>query len=78
MWKETTIFNHKFRPPKQSDIKKWKLVEYLKNNGFVYQHILKEAEPGSFQEVSYPTTIEEAKEFVLKYKSQAYTDNNIY
>jgi len=76
--KQTIIFNHKFRPPNQSDNKKWKLVEYLCQHGFVYQHVFKKDQNGVSVEVKYPETIDEAKEFVKDYKSQANTDLNIY
>jgi hypothetical protein len=75
---KTTLFNHKFRPPKQNDDKQWRLVEFLKDNGFVYQHIYKQAEGGGYLEVPYPNDLTEAKEFVENYKSQAYTDNNVF
>ena len=31
---------HRFRPPKKEDLKKWKVVEYLFENGFEYEHFL--------------------------------------
>ena len=40
-------------------------------NGFVFQHIYEEQENGSLNKVEYPKTLNDAKEFVLKYKSQA-------
>jgi len=73
--KKATLFNHKFRPPKQTDSVKWKVVEFLKNNGFVYQHIYKEHN-GVSTEVAYPETLKEAKEFVQLFKSQAYDLKN--
>ncbi len=74
---KTAIFNHKFKPPIKDDIKKWKVVEFLKDNGFIYQHVYKEINKKSGivskeNYVDYPTTMNEAKEFVLKYKNQAY------
>jgi len=75
---KTTIFNHKFRPPKQGDTKSWKVVEFLKENGFIYQHVYEDTGGGCFREVSYPENLEEAKKFVETYKSHAYTDNNIF
>jgi ribosomal protein S27AE len=73
----TTIFNHKFRPPKNDDIKNWKVIEFLKDNGFVYQHIFKENNK-VFTEVPYPKNMAEARQFVQEYKEQANTDNNIF
>ena len=75
---KTILFNHKFRPPKQSDDEQWKVVEFLKDNGFVYQHIYTQATGGGFREVSYPNNLAEAKEFVGIYKSQAYTNRSIF
>jgi hypothetical protein len=73
----TTIFNSKFRPPAKDNLKKWKVVEFLKDHGFVFQHIYKDISKknglvSSDNYVDYPTTMEEAKDFVLKYKEQAY------
>jgi predicted RNA-binding Zn-ribbon protein involved in translation (DUF1610 family) len=75
---QTTLFNHKFRPPEQNDVKQWTLVEFLKENGFVYQHVYKQIDRGTCIEVEYPKDLEEAKEFVEMYKKQAYTDKNIF
>ena len=61
------LVSHRFRPPKQTDTKQWDLAKYLITNGFPYQHIHE-----NYQYVQYPTTMEEAREFVLKFKSQAY------
>ena len=72
------LFNHKFRPPKQSDIKAWKVVAFLYEHGFNYQHVQKEMpfdalrnmpENGLYEE--YPTNLRDAKVFVEKYKAQA-------
>lgn len=61
------LVSHRFRPPKRENSKQWDLAEFLITSGFPYQHILE-----NYQYVQYPTTMEEAKEFVLKFKSQAY------
>lgn len=74
--KQTTLFNHKFRPPKHTHFAKWKVVEFLKNHGFIYQHIYKENN-GVNIEVAYPETLKEAKEFVEIFNSQAYDLKNI-
>ena len=60
-----------FKAPKKSDTSQWKKVKYLVENGFVFQHIYEEQENGSLNKVEYPKTLNDAKEFVLKYKSQA-------
>ncbi len=38
---EVFVYPHRFRPPEKSDTKKWAVVEFLKQNGFYYQHIRK-------------------------------------
>lgn len=65
------LFSHRFRPPGKNDEKKWRLIEYLKDNGFLFQHIYKNAGAGIYIQVAYPDTIEEAKIFVKTYKDQA-------
>jgi DNA-directed RNA polymerase subunit RPC12/RpoP len=74
---QTTILQHNFRPPGSDDIKRWKVVEFLKDRGFIYQHIYKDITKKngvvSYENyVDYPTTMNEAKDFVLIYKAQAY------
>ena len=70
--KQTSRINHAFRPPSKDDLKKWEVAEYLKNHGFIYQHIYSMRTGNVYCLVDYPETIAEAKEFVIKYKSQAY------
>ncbi|GAB3933013.1 hypothetical protein [Mucilaginibacter myungsuensis] len=72
------LYDHKFRPPTRSDINAWKVVSYLYDHGFNYQHINKEyVTPdrgyGYLILAEYPTTMQDAKEFVKRYKSQAKT-----
>ena len=74
---QTTIFNHKFKPPTKNDIRKWKVVEFLKDHGFIFQHVYKDMNKinGSVSNqnyVEYPIKLDEAKDFVIKYKAQAY------
>ena len=63
----TSLLDHKFRPPKITEIEKWKVAEYLKNNGFLYQHVYK-----NYEIVPYPDNMKDAKEFVEAYKMQGY------
>ena len=60
-------YNHKFKPPKRDNLKAWKLVGFLNEHGFTYQHV--KENDGNY--VEYPKTLDEAKEFVVKYKKQA-------
>lgn len=68
------LFPHRFRPPKRTDNNSWKLVKFLYENGFNYQHIyengLEQSKKNALY-VKYPKTIMDAKEFVEKYKTQA-------
>lgn len=61
-----------FKAPKKSDSAQWKKVQFLIGHGFLFQKI--RPEPNSYESVPYPATLEEAKEFVVKYKSWAITD----
>jgi DNA-directed RNA polymerase subunit RPC12/RpoP len=78
---EVFVYPHRFRTPKKDDIKKWAVVEYLKENDFFYQHISKEYEYIDANGivricsgyVKIPETMREAKEFVEGY-SKPVTD----
>ncbi|MBA3680228.1 MAG: hypothetical protein H0W73_03435 [Bacteroidetes bacterium] len=70
--KQTIIFSHLFKPPKQTDIKKWKVVEFLKDHGFVYQRVYATYTDSILSGQSgYPETMAEAKKFIIDYKDQA-------
>ncbi|MBS1503470.1 MAG: hypothetical protein JST32_15485 [Bacteroidetes bacterium] len=68
-------YNHKFRPPKRDDLKAWQIISFLHQHGFTYQHVYKDVSRyqryKAENQAEYPSTLEEAKEFVVKYKSQA-------
>jgi hypothetical protein len=63
-----TFVNHKFRPPKKNDKKGWELVKFLISHGFNFQHV--SDENGIY--VTYPRSMEEAKEFVKKYEFRGF------
>lgn len=72
------LLNHKFEPPKKSDVKAWEVVKFLFDNGFPYHHVFKDVSKclrvnanSSENYVGYPTTMTEAKDFVETYKDQA-------
>ncbi|WP_397363976.1 hypothetical protein [Olleya sp. R77988] len=72
------IVNHKFRPPKKTDLKAWDVSKFLIENGFLYHHIYKNIEERNGlvtkeKYINYPITMNDAKIFVLKYKAQAIT-----
>ena len=60
------LISHRFRPPKKKKKKKWKVVEYLFQNGFFYDHI---PDPEHASWVPYPESMSEARDFVKKYRS---------
>jgi hypothetical protein len=64
---EMTFVNHKFRPPKKTDKKGWELAIFLISHGFNFQHV--SDENGMY--VTYPQSMEEAKEFVKKHEFRA-------
>jgi hypothetical protein len=59
--------NQKFRPPKLLDTKSWDVAVYLISHGFNYYTIRDE----HGMPVEYPTTLDNAKSFVAKYRSQS-------
>ena len=74
--KPMTLLSHRFRPPKKSEDRKWETVKFLIDNGFYYQHIYEVVETKngvtSYQNYAkYPDNLQDAKEFVKKYKDQA-------
>jgi predicted nucleic acid-binding Zn-ribbon protein len=71
-----TEVNHKFQPPKKADLKSWKVVKFLIENGFLFQHVYKNFEEknelvSNEKYVNYPTNISDAKLFVREFKNQA-------
>jgi hypothetical protein len=63
-----TQMTQRFRPPKKSNDMAWKTAHFLVNNGFPYQYIYDEDIIPTY--VPYPETLNEAKNFVIKYQSQ--------
>ena len=59
-----------FRPPTKADDKQWALLNFLAGHGFVFQKIWLKQRNTSCG-VSYPSTIEQAMEFVVQFKDQA-------
>ena len=65
--KKMILVNHKFKPPKKTEIKKWKMVKLLVDNGFKFQAVYDLIEKGMFLRVNYPKDVNEAKDFIKKY-----------
>lgn len=58
-----------FKAPKRTDKKQWVKIRFLVENGFRFQKI--RVGPDHHDTVQYPETLEEAKEFVVKYRDHA-------
>lgn len=81
--KVLSLVNHKFKLPRKSDNKSWDVAKYLCENGFPYRHVYKDVskrntvdENSSSNYVEYPTTMKEAREFIVAYKEQAQGQNH--
>tara|TARA_Y100001954_G_C15595726_1_gene495476 strand:- start:45 stop:374 length:330 start_codon:yes stop_codon:yes gene_type:complete len=66
------IVHHKFKPPKKTDLKKWKVIDYLLKNGFNFQSHWMPYGEGKEKFIfkvlgNYPTNMKDAEEFVKKY-----------
>lgn len=62
------MLNRKFKTPKQTDDKQWAKIKYLIEHGFRFSGYVK-VKKGGFQRVKYPETMQQAYEFVAKYKN---------
>lgn len=61
------LVNQKFKPPKKSDTKSWKMVKLLVENGFKFQTVYEHIEKGIYLKINYPNNLTEAEEFIKKY-----------
>lgn len=59
--------DQKFKPPKNSALKKWETVAFLIDNGFFYQSVYNE----NSNAIPYPIKMKDAKVFVDTYLNQA-------
>ena len=62
-------FGRHFKAPKKTDKKQWEKIRFLFEHGFAFQKIRIGSE--EHDTVPYPETLEEAREFVIKYKDYA-------
>lgn len=62
-------FGRHFKAPKKNDKKQWEKIIFLFEHGFRFQKI--RIGEHNHDTISYPATLEEAKEFVVKYKQYA-------
>ena len=63
--------SRKFAAPKASDVAQWKKVQYLVEHGFLFYPVQEAISANASKRVAYPQTLQEAKLFVERYKSQA-------
>jgi hypothetical protein len=64
-------YQHCFRPPRRNATKQWEVVRFLNQHGFYYQHI---SDGKSY--AAYPTTLLEAREFVITYAEKSAKAHN--
>lgn len=62
-------FGRHFKAPRKADLHQWKKITFLFEHGFGFQKI--RPFENSLESIPYPATLEEAKEFVAKYKDHA-------
>jgi DNA replicative helicase MCM subunit Mcm2 (Cdc46/Mcm family) len=62
-----------FKAPKKTDAKQWAKVKFLIEHGFFFQKIYDKNNNGL--NIPYPKTLEEAEEFVVRYKEYAIQRN---
>ncbi len=60
--------SRKFKAPRRSDLQQWEKVRFLLEHGFRFFSVRDDS--GSY--VRYPETLAEAREFVRKYRNQAW------
>lgn len=65
---ETLRYDKRFRPPKKTNLRQWRKVEFLRDHGFYFQKVYESIEPGVYRRVCYPKDIIAAREFVKTHK----------
>ncbi|PKO67322.1 MAG: hypothetical protein CVU22_12365 [Betaproteobacteria bacterium HGW-Betaproteobacteria-16] len=63
--------SRKFSAPASSDKAQWEKVHFLVEHGFLFQSVFEPSESGGQQRVPYPSTLEEARKFVVEFQAQA-------
>lgn len=63
--KPMALLNEKFKAPSKEDSTQWEIVKMVVDNGFNYQTLY---DSDSGERIHYPTTKNEAEEFIRKYK----------
>ena len=68
-------FGRHFKAPKKTDKGQWQKIRFLFEHGFRFQKIYVYVGSRRHDTVPYPETLEEAKEFVVKYRRYAIGDD---
>ncbi|MCW8877835.1 MAG: hypothetical protein OQK04_06255 [Kangiellaceae bacterium] len=69
-------FGRHFKAPKATDKKQWDKIRFLFEHGFRFQKIRIGKNQTHHDTVPYPETMEQAREFVMKYKDYAIKSTN--
>ncbi len=67
-------FGRHFKPPRKSNKRQWEKIRFLFEHGFRFQKI--RPVKNDIESIPYPETLEEAKEFVIKYKEYSWPQHN--
>ena len=59
-----------FKPPRRTSVKQWEKVRFLIEKGFPFHRVYESKRGGAA--VPYPRTLEAARDFVRKYRDQAW------
>ena len=62
-------FGRHFKPPKKSNNSQWRKIRFLFDHGFRFQKI--RVPRSSVPSIPYPATLEEARDFVVRYADYA-------
>jgi hypothetical protein len=60
-----------FKAPRKDDRAQWEKVRFLVAHGFLFQHVY--ASPRGGEQIPYPTNLDDARQFVLRFRAQAWS-----
>jgi hypothetical protein len=66
-----SMVSRKFAAPKMADVAQWQKVQYLVDRGFLFQSVYTTTSTGVLLRAKYPSTLAEAKRFVIEHQAQA-------
>jgi len=68
---EMVALCRKFSAPRSGEVQQWQKVRFLVEHGFFFQSVYDQHDHGGWCCAKYPRDMAEAREFVVKYQSQA-------